>query len=258
MRFRFWALAALLTGCSAQATVVRTASKPLDADRDGVLDAKDRCVGKSEDGLPPDPRDGCPGGDVDGDGLAGLADKCPTQPENRDGVDDDDGCPESTVTVTQHSRIKLTKREIQISEKIQFQFAEATIEASSNGLLDEIAQAFQKNPQIELVEVAGHADQVGSDNVNIALTRRRANAVVDALVQRGVARDRLRAAGYGRYCPLDTADGDAAREKNRRVEFLILRLDGKETDVVPGCKEASAKGLKPAPLPPKKARPLAG
>jgi len=61
----------------------------------------------------------------------------------------------------------------------------------------------------------------------------------------GVDKKRMRPQGYGRYCPIDPGDSDEAREKNRRVEFKILRMSGKDTSVPVGCAAATAKGIKP-------------
>lgn len=250
---------------------------PADADGDGVADdGTDKCLVEKEDGLPPDPKDGCKSTDPDGDGLAGDLDKCPTEkedglaPDKKDGcasvdpdndgiigaVDkcpdeaetnndyqDDDGCPDKVP------RVRVTKNEVKINEKILFAFAKATIEPESQSLLQEIAFVINDNPQIEHLEVAGHADKVGADPVNVQLTRQRAQAVQDALIKLGVDKRRLHAQGYGRYCPLDKGESEDAREKNRRVEFKIMRIDGVETGVALGCEEAQSKGIKPIGVP---------
>ena len=78
-------------------------------------------------------------------------------------------------------RVVATKTEVKISEKIMFAFAKATIEQASQDLLDEIAFVISDNPQIEYFEVAGHADKIGTDAFNVQLTKRRAQAVMDAL-----------------------------------------------------------------------------
>ncbi len=54
-----------------------------------------------------------------------------------------------------------------------------------------------------MIEIQGHADERSSDEYNIRLTRDRAASVVEALVQRGVSRDRMRSGGYGERCPVD-------------------------------------------------------
>src|SRR4051812_41884514 len=147
---RFVALAGIIAAsvsCSDK-VAVRVPTGPRDADQDGVADGADKCPKEHEDGLPPDPHDGCPGTDVDGDGLAGAADRCPEQPESRNGVEDADGCPESEVTVTQHARVQITKNELKITEKILFEFAKANIDEKSNGLVDEIAKVMKDNPQV--------------------------------------------------------------------------------------------------------------
>lgn len=216
----------------------------VDRDRDGVRDDQDRCDGEKEDGFPPDAKDGCASNDPDGDGILANADRCPYQAETKNGKDDEDGCPDAKSTLTKMPRVTVTKTSIKIDEKIMFAFGKSTIEAASDGLLAEIAAVITANPQIELIAVGGHADKIGNDALNVDLTKRRAAAVVDALVARGVERNRLRQQGYGRYCPIDPGDGEAAREKNRRVEFTILRTAGKDTGVDAGCTEAVAKGIK--------------
>jgi len=216
--------------------------KSTDPDGDGIIGDADKCPKEKEDGLPPDPKDGCASVDTDGDGLIGATDQCPNEPETKNGYQDADGCPDTP-------RVVVTKTEVKITEKIMFAFGKATIEPASQSLLDEIAYVVNDNPQIEYLEVAGHADKIGTEPFNVQLTKRRAQAVMAALVKRQVDPRRMHAQGYGNYCQLDSADTDAAREKNRRVEFKIMRIDSVETGVALGCGQAIAKGIKNAKVP---------
>ena len=220
------------------------AKPPADADGDGFLDdGTDECITEKEDGLPPNPKDGCKTNDADNDGVAGVNDKCPTEPETTNGHKDEDGCPDEAP------RVVVTKTEVKITEKILFAFGKSTIDAKSEGLIGDIAKVVNEHPEVGFIEVAGHADKVGDDASNVRLTKKRAQAVVEALIKLGVDKNRMRAEGYGRYCPIDPGDSEEAREKNRRVEFKIMRLEGKDTGIELGCADALAKGIKPAGVP---------
>jgi outer membrane protein OmpA-like peptidoglycan-associated protein len=72
-----------------------------------------------------------------------------------------------------------------------------------------------------LVRVEGHTDSIGSDAYNMDLSIRRANAVKNLLVQRGIADSRIDVVGYGKTMPVATNDTEAGRQKNRRVEIKI-------------------------------------
>jgi outer membrane protein OmpA-like peptidoglycan-associated protein len=154
---------------------------------------------------------------------------------------------EAKVTVSKMAKVnvEVTKTEVKINEKIQFAFRKATIEPASEGLIKEIADVLKSHPELEVVEVAGHADNVGAPAVNVRLTNERASAVVAALTQLGIDKSRLRAVGYGSYCPIEPGDGQQAREANRRVELKIVKVDGKETGAELGCPAATAKGIGP-------------
>jgi outer membrane protein OmpA-like peptidoglycan-associated protein len=90
--------------------------------------------------------------------------------------------------------------------------------------LDEIASVLSSNPQINKVRIAGHTDRIGSDEYNLELSQRRADAVKAYLVGRGVAADRLIAVGKGKANPVvrcensDRAALIKCLELNRRVE----------------------------------------
>lgn len=217
--------------------------KSTDPDGDGIVGDADRCPNEKEDGLAPDPKDGCKSPDPDGDGILGDADKCPSEPETKNGFEDEDGCPDKAP------RVLVTATEVKINEKILFAFGKATIEPASQNLLDEIAFVINDHPQIEYLEVAGHADKVGTAALNVQLTRQRAQAVLDALVKRKVDKRRMHAQGYGESCQLDKGESEVAREKNRRVELKIMRIDGVDTGVALGCEEAATHGIKPATVP---------
>jgi len=217
--------------------------KSTDPDGDGIVGDADRCPNEKEDGLAPDAKDGCVSPDPDGDGVLGDADKCPGEAETKNGYQDEDGCPDKAP------RVLVTKTEVKINEKILFAFGKATIEPASQNLLDEIAFVINDHPQIEYFEVAGHADTVGSDAVNAQLTKARAQAVLDALGKRAVDKRRMHAQGYGDHCPVEKGESEAVREKNRRVEFKIMRIDGVDTSVALGCADAATHGFKPRTVP---------
>jgi outer membrane protein OmpA-like peptidoglycan-associated protein len=99
-----------------------------------------------------------------------------------------------------------------------------------------------------VVEVAGHADERSNDDYNLRLTQDRARSVVEAMVQRGLDRARLVSQGYGEYCPVDTAHGPKAWDKNRRVEFKVVKTEDGLTGVDRGCNGARAKGVLPPPV----------
>ena len=72
-----------------------------------------------------------------------------------------------------------------------------------------------------LVRVEGHTDSTGTDAYNMDLSNRRATAVENLLVQRGIADSRIEAVGYGETLPVATNDTEAGRQRNRRVEIKI-------------------------------------
>ena len=104
--------------------------------------------------------------------------------------------------------------------KIQFETASAKIDTTSAGLLDHLAAAALRCPA-QTVEISGHTDAKGSDAVNLDLSKRRAQAVVDYLVAAGIEAGHLTAVGYGKTRPIAPNDTEEGMAKNRRIEFLV-------------------------------------
>ncbi len=97
----------------------------------------------------------------------------------------------------------------------------AEIKPESRGTLAEIAKLLANRPSLRLL-VVGHTDSRGSFDYNIDLSKRRAAAVVDTLVEDyGVAAERLKPWGVGYSAPRESNAGDIGRAKNRRVELVI-------------------------------------
>lgn len=212
-----------------------------DNDKDGILDKEDSCPLDPEDKDGFEDTDGCPDPDNDKDQIPDVKDKCPNDPETYNGFEDEDGCPDKGKVVIEGS-------DIIILEKVMFETNSAKILPESDGILDAVAATLKGHPEFQVVEIAGHADERSSDEYNLKLTRDRAASVVDALVSRGVAKSRLVSQGYGEYCPLDDAHNAAAWEKNRRVEFKVVKTDDGSTGAERGCERAKAKGVLPPPV----------
>jgi outer membrane protein OmpA-like peptidoglycan-associated protein len=212
-----------------------------DNDNDGIPDKRDACPNDPEDKDGFEDEDGCPDPDNDKDGIPDVADKCPNDPETYNGFEDEDGCPDKGSVIIQDNNIV-------ILEKIKFKTNSAEILPESNKILDAVATTINHHPEFELMEIAGHADERSSDQYNLRLTQDRVNSVLAALVQRGVPHDRVRSKGYGEYCPEDTGHNETAWEKNRRVEFKIVKTKDGPTGVELGCPNATAHGVPPDPI----------
>lgn len=121
-------------------------------------------------------------------------------------------------------RVEVKEDRIEINEKIQFAYNDAKILDASFPLLEDIAKVLKDNKQIKKVQIGGHASTDGSDSHNMDLSGRRANSVRKWLIEKGGIKDkRLESKGFGETKPLVTPEQtDADREKNRRVEFLIV------------------------------------
>jgi OmpA-OmpF porin, OOP family len=106
-----------------------------------------------------------------------------------------------------------------ITLSVNFDTAKTTITADSAKTLDTAAAILKAAGDMK-VEVAGHTDNVGDAAANLKLSQGRAQAVMDALVQRGIPAARLTAKGYGQTVPVADNRSEDGRAKNRRVELV--------------------------------------
>ena len=230
--------------CPTEAGVANLGGCP-DKDSDGVADKDDQCPDEAGTAA----TNGCP--DTDGDGVADKDDECADTPAgvqvgpngcpvdtDGDGVaDNEDLCPNSPGTVETKGCPELDERTLKlIEEKVRFEFDQARVQDGYKQLLDSIVVALERYPDHVLL-IKGHADHIGSEEYNQALSERRAQAVKDYLVERGVQNpDRLVTKGYGETQPLVKVNtrlskARTARERaqNRRVGFELntpdLQLD---------------------------------
>lgn len=107
-------------------------------------------------------------------------------------------------------------------QRIHFAFDQFSLSPEARQTLAANADYLRANAGIK-VKVGGHCDERGSDEYNLALGERRAQAAKDYLVSLGIASDRLSTISYGEEQPLDPASTEAAWAKNRRAEFTPVR-----------------------------------
>lgn len=115
----------------------------------------------------------------------------------------------------------IEKGEIIRLNNIFFASGKYELLAESYGELDKLLQVLKSNSKMK-IEISGHTDAVGADSDNLTLSNNRANAVMNYLLGKGIAKDRLSAKGYGETKFIATNDTDEGKQLNRRVEFVIL------------------------------------
>ena len=199
----------LMNGCPAA---------PSDRDGDGIPDENDACPGVPGESTRVKATHGCPVlPDRDKDGVPDASDACPDEPGVRPPAGD--GCPKAP----EPPATKLADTTIVLAQQVQFETGTAVLRAESDRVLSEVARILSDHAEIELVEVQGHTDEVGTADYNRQLGQARATSVVNWLAQHGIKRERLAAKGYGSDRPIADNTSEEGRQKNRRVEFQILR-----------------------------------
>jgi outer membrane protein OmpA-like peptidoglycan-associated protein len=109
-----------------------------------------------------------------------------------------------------------------VLEGVNFDFDKATLRQEDIAIIDKDVTGLDKWGNVN-IEVAGHTDSRGSDKYNMKLSQRRAEAVRNYLISKGIAADRLTAKGYGESQPIADNATDEGRFKNRRVELIEQR-----------------------------------
>lgn len=97
----------------------------------------------------------------------------------------------------------------------------SVLQAGAYDEIDRVAKVLNKYPQTT-IQIAGHTDSTGSEAHNMQLSQRRADAVKNALIGKGVASARMTTIGYGESKPVADNKTDAGRQQNRRVEIRII------------------------------------
>jgi outer membrane protein OmpA-like peptidoglycan-associated protein len=205
-----------------------------DTDNDGVLDFLDACPTVAG----PKENNGCPWPDTDGDGILDKDDDCPTlkgpvsnkgcpyQDTDNDGVlDKDDDCPNTPGPASNKGCPELEKEVEEILktafDNLEFETGKDIIKEVSIPSLTELAGVLTKKAEWGL-QIAGHTDNVGDDQKNMILSKKRAEAVKNFMISQGIDATRLNVLFFGETMPIASNDTPEGRQKNRRVEMKII------------------------------------
>lgn len=197
-----------------------------DADGDGVADKNDKCPDTPK-GIKVD-ASGCPS-DQDKDGVIDSEDACPTVA----GAKENKGCPAKEVEPVKEEPVKeVEKKEEVKAEEIEllnievpaahFVSGKSYITEYSGKLIDKLVTLLNQNKAYH-VNVYGYADNQGSDETNIALSKERVDSTVKYLQSKGIAANRIiQQKAFGEAKPVASNDTPEGRLLNRRVEFEIF------------------------------------
>jgi OOP family OmpA-OmpF porin len=205
-----------------------------DNDNDGIPDSFDNCPNDPEDADGFQDEDGCPDPDNDKDGIPDTSDKCPNQPETLNGIKDDDGCPDPGP-----EWVRLGPGKIEVDEKIGFvsHGGSLALKNDSTRVVNDVALVMKGHPEIAKLRI-----DVSVQGVPKLEAQKRAEAVRDFLVSKGVDAARLNPVGLG--------------AASSRVEFTIETLTPAKPGPAaplpppPPSTPSAPPGAAPAQLPP--------
>ncbi|MGE5436983.1 MAG: OmpA family protein [Syntrophothermus sp.] len=180
-----------------------------DTDNDGVFDNEDKC-NDTPQGAPVD-QNGCPK-DSDGDGVPDYKDECPNTPKNVQV--DAKGCHTDTV------KVEVTK-EFLLAGDTNFEYNKATLLPAAYDQLNKLADYLKRNPNTRW-RIEGHTDSDGSNDYNMELSRKRAQAVADYLTGKGIQSNRLEVIPLGETQPKADNKTQEGKAMNRRVEVKLI------------------------------------
>ena len=181
-----------------------------DGDGDGVPDPLDKCPdtpwGSKVDEI------GCPKGPV----ITRLIGKKDSLDGDNDGVLSPlDNCPQTPLTAD------VDEKGCWATPDILFDFDSAMIKPRYYPALKVIIAVLKKNPDLK-IEIQGKTDNIGPDSYNQMLSEKRALAVKESMVDKGIGPQRLKAVGYGATKNIASNENDAGRALNRRIDLVPI------------------------------------
>lgn len=205
-----------------------------DRDGDGVPDDLDRCPDRA--GIMANL--GCPDRDQDNDGIVDRLDACPSVA----GSKDNQGCPGEATPAPPlpaspgqpgaaaqpgpppaEELAQLRGKRLVWPEPVAFDLAQDTLTPRGVAAVESAARVLSAHPEIHHVMIEGHVDEPGNSAARARdLSKRRADTVKRALVEKGVAAERLRTAGFGYSRLLDRSETPAAARINNRIEIVVI------------------------------------
>ena len=190
-----------------------------DGDHDNVPDSHDACPEQHGCWFDDLRYRGCP--DTDQDAVPDAIDACP----KKAGLDSTDrkknGCP------LVFGDAWVTNAGVEIQSRIEFAFGKAELRPESKKIIKNVFDAIQARPgMVEQIAIDGHTDDVGEQGDNIVLSHERAYSVWKELVRLGLPEQALSSRGFGETKPIADNKSDEGRQRNRRVEFLVLKPKG--------------------------------
>lgn len=144
--------------------------------------------------------------------ASGTGERPPVQPVSNPPVNPPPAGPTAAEVTARNRAIML--------ETVYFEYDTDAIRADAQASLEKKLPILQANTGLKF-RIEGHCDDRGSDEYNIALGRRRAEAVKRFLTDRGIDESRIETVSFGRERPAVQGDNDDARSRNRRDEFVI-------------------------------------
>lgn len=144
-------------------------------------------------------------------GLAGLAGCLPP------------AAPRPLYSELPKPAVEVTATSLVLNQAIFFEFDQDKILPISFAILDEVARTLRQHPELSRVRVEGHTDNVGTPAYNLSLSQRRALAVQQYLLKKGVTEGRVSSVGFGQSQPIADNESEDGRAQNRRVTFVIER-----------------------------------
>jgi outer membrane protein OmpA-like peptidoglycan-associated protein len=126
------------------------------------------------------------------------------------------GFGEATLTIKMENATEET-----FALDVHYETGKATIRPESYKVLDELLAAMQRNADYR-IELAGHTDSDGTAEANLQLSKDRAKAVRNYLIQKGIVADRIETAGYGETQPVADNSTEAGKAQNRRTEVRVI------------------------------------
>ncbi|CAN5484379.1 OmpA family protein [soil metagenome] len=124
--------------------------------------------------------------------------------------------------VERNVKLKVIKAGNEITlQNIFFETASFNLKETSVNELNRLVELMKQYPTLK-IEIAGHTDNVGSDAYNLELSQKRANAVKDFLLDKAIESERLLPIGYGMNKPKVSNDTTEGRQKNRRIELMVI------------------------------------